>query len=201
MSMSSITIGRRFAGLVASDSGRAVIEMRAERNQQVQIEEMRTRIKSEVEEEYRLRRAEQEKRVVGLCKAMEDGTAVFMKDFEEKVVGQMIEMSLRLAEIILRSQLPNRDMVEQIIKKTLSPVMDLQGVRIKLSSTDAELIKEGVGGELARILEQVEIAVDSNLKDGDVVVESRNGYFNSRIHERMSLLESELKERCGNVAA
>lgn len=199
--MSSISIGRRFAGLTASDPGRAVIEMRAIRSQQAQIEAMRAEMRSELEEEYKLRHAEQQQSMVNACRAIEEAVTAFMKDFEEKVVGQMIEMSLRLAEMILRSHLPNRDMVEQIIRKTLAPVMDLQGVRIKLSARDAELIECDAGREMARILEQVEIAVDSNLKDGDVVVESRNGYFNSRIHERMSLLESELKERCGNVAA
>lgn len=198
--MSSIAMGRRFSGFAVSDPGRAVIELKSGRNQQAQIEAMRLKIRSELEEEYRSRHAELDRRSLKLCQAVEGAVAAFMKDFEEKVVSQMVEMSMRLAEIILRSQLPNRDMVEQIIRKTLDPVMDLQGVRIKLSAVDAALIREGGGAELNRILKQVEIAVDSSLKDGDVLVESRNGYFNSKIHERMSLLESELKERCGNVA-
>lgn len=201
MSMSSISIGRGLASFVTADPGKAAVEMKNDRSRQADVEAVRAQVRREVEEQYRARYEEQEKKLSTVVSGVDEAVNCFMEDFEKKVVGQMLEMSLRIAEMIIRSRLPDRDMVADVIRKTLSPIMDLHGVRIKLSAADAGIIDSGKREDLTRILKQVELAVDNELKDGDVVVESRNGYFNARLDERMKLLETRLKERCGNVTS
>jgi flagellar biosynthesis/type III secretory pathway protein FliH len=201
MSMSSLSIGKGFAGLVSAEPGRAAIKFLGGRGQPAEVDIAERKVRKELEAQYRIKLEAQEARIVVLLDAIEQATSAFMLDFETKVVGQMMEMSLQIAELIIRSRLPDREMIAEVISKTLAPIMDLQGVRIKLSASDAATIQSCTKDGLAKILTQVEIAVDSDLEDGDVVVESRNGYFNARIGDRMKLLEEQLKERCGNVIA
>jgi flagellar biosynthesis/type III secretory pathway protein FliH len=194
--MSSLSIGRGFAGLIASNPGSATIELTSQRTRSAEVEAIR----QELDEKYSSRLNEQEARISGLLGSVDESIAAFMEDFEKKVVGQMIEVSLRIAEMIIRTRLPDREMVEEVIKSTLAPIMDLQGVRVKLCASDAAMINESSKEDISRALKQVEIVVDAKLKEGDVFVESANGYFNAKVDERLKLLEVQLKERCGNVS-
>ena len=116
------------------------------------------------------------------------------KDIQLKVV----DLSLRLAEVIVRHELPDRDMLHNLIVKTLEPVSDLQGACVRISSRDWELFgKEIAAGDHLGVGSTVQFAEDPNLSAGDVIIESRNGIFDARLNERIKLLKETLDDRSG----
>ncbi len=102
----------------------------------------------------------------------------------------LIDMSIRVAEIILQHQLPDRAMLRDVIEETLAPISDLQGMRIRLASGDVQF---GQTGELSPARKgPIEWVCDSTLSPGDVVIESRNGIFDGRLRERLEVLRETL---------
>jgi flagellar biosynthesis/type III secretory pathway protein FliH len=199
MSTSSISLCRGFVGLVSTTPQKAAVLLSdkgaAAREQSVIREEVRR----EIEAAYKARFDEQSRRMESLLKAFGEATEAFMSDFENKAVSQLVELAIRISEAIIRGQLPNREMTAEVIKKVLSPIMDLHGVRLKVSPADAAMLAKNIEKDLAAVLNQVELVEDRDLKVGDVVVESRNGYFNATLDQRIKLLEGEIMERCGHA--
>lgn len=116
------------------------------------------------------------------------------KEIQEKVV----DLSIRLSEVIIRHELPDRDMLHNLIVKTLEPVSDLQGALVRISSHDWNLFGEQINsGDRLGVGSTVQFAEDPNLSVGDVIVESRNGIFDARLDERLKLLKESLHERSG----
>jgi flagellar biosynthesis/type III secretory pathway protein FliH len=124
----------------------------------------------------------------------------FMRDAEDQIREQLIGMSLRIAEIILKRELPDRQMIRSLIRETLEPVSDMQGAKIRLHPADAEmLLKTGTAQDGSEGLpDRLEIVADKDLQPGDALIESRNGYFDARLAERLSLLKERLCERQRN---
>ncbi len=106
---------------------------------------------------------------------------------------RVIELSVRIAEIILHHALPDRQMILEILKQTLAPISDLQGVRIRMNAADVENLKEN--NAMPALLNRIELIPDPTLAAGDMIVESKNGIFDARIDERLKLLEDKLKHR------
>ncbi len=124
----------------------------------------------------------------------------FMREAETQIREQLIAMALRISEIILKRELPDRDMVRTVILETLEPVSDLQGVKVRLNPDDADaLLKAQDASDTAeRLPRHLEIVADRDLAPGDALIESRNGYFDARLRERLTLLEERLRERSRN---
>lgn len=142
------------------------------------------RLKQDMEAEHKRRWQEVEKAIDG-----------FLDDFEARATGQIVELAVRVAEAVVRRNLPDVDMLKSVIRETLDPIMDLHGVRVRLSSHDADLL----AGSAPTGMERVEVVRDAGLDSGDVIVESRNGYFDATLSERLSLLGQHLKERSRDV--
>ena len=116
------------------------------------------------------------------------------KDIQHKVV----DLSIRLSEVIVRHELPDREMMRNLIVKTLEPISDLQGAMVRISSNDWTLFGEEISnGDHLGVGSTVKFAEDPNLAAGDVIVESRNGIFDARLTERLKLLKETLYERSG----
>jgi flagellar biosynthesis/type III secretory pathway protein FliH len=116
---------------------------------------------------------------------------------------QVVNMGLRLAEVVLRHQLPDRAMLENLIRETLNPISDLRGVRVRVSAAELAALKNPAPAELPKppFLDQVEVVADPILSDGDLMIESRNGIFDARLSERLVVLADKLKERMKNSDA
>lgn len=119
-----------------------------------------------------------------------------------EIQSSVVDLSIRLAEVIVRHELPDRDMLHNLIVKTLEPVSDLKGAVVRISSADWALF----GGQIAHgdhlgVGSTVQFAEDPNLSAGDVIVESRNGIFDARLGERLKLLKESLHERSGRTTA
>lgn len=116
------------------------------------------------------------------------------KDIQDNVV----DLSIRLSEVIVRHELPDREMMHNLIVKTLEPISDLQGAMVRISSSDWALYGNEIStGDHLGVGSTVKFAEDPNLVSGDVIVESRNGIFDARLGERLKLLKESLHERSG----
>jgi flagellar biosynthesis/type III secretory pathway protein FliH len=137
------------------------------------------------QEVQKLKAAEQER-----WKAVELKWGKTILALQADIQKQLIDMSIRIAEIILQHQLPDRRMLRDMIEETLAPVSDLQGMRIRLSADDIAFAQEDhLSGSRKGPIEWV---CDGTLKPGDVVIESRNGIFDGRLRERLDVLREAL---------
>jgi flagellar biosynthesis/type III secretory pathway protein FliH len=141
--------------------------------------------------------AQERARQQSRCRKCETQLDECMRGMRSEIEVQVVEMGLKLAEIILRHQLPDREMLEKLIRETLDPMSDLRGVRIRVSPSEATGLKDSskAASLCPSLSEQVEIVADGTLLNGDMLIESRNGIFNARLKERLSLLNEKLTER------
>ncbi len=115
-----------------------------------------------------------------------------LKGLEANIRHQLIEMSIRTTEILLCHKLPDADMVRSILVEVLSPISDLQGVRVRVAKGTLHMLTGGADTPPAH--PGVECVEDPELKPGDVIVESRNGIFDGRLSLRLSQLAEALAQ-------
>jgi flagellar biosynthesis/type III secretory pathway protein FliH len=115
-----------------------------------------------------------------------------LAELAEDIKRQLVDMSMRTAEIILCHRLPDPDMVRSVMLEVLSPISDLQGVRVRIAPGTLEALTGGAA--LARAHPGIECVEDPDLAPGDVVVESRNGIFDGRIRSRLDQLAEALRQ-------
>ena len=153
--------------------------------------EARERARREVEQ---LRMKQQ-----GRCRQCEGQIDVCIRKMKDELESRVVEMGLKLAEIVLRHQLPDRVMLESLIRETLQPLSDLRGIRVRVSPAEAGAkAAPGAAGSnwpCPDLSDQVEFMADPALSAGDLVIESRNGIFDARLNERLSLLSEKLEDR------
>ena len=135
-------------------------------------------------------------RLEKLWAALEASFNIFKKQVETQIARQLIDMSVRLAEIILRRELPDKSMVKDVITEVLAPVSDLQGAKVRVNPGDLEILMNSrPEGGRSDMISRLEFVADDSLQPGDVLIESKNGYFDARISERLKLLQEKLMER------
>lgn len=131
---------------------------------------------------------------------LENSTSQFSRlivSLRREIQDKVVDLAVELAEVIVRHQLPDPEMMQELISKTLDPVSDLQGARVRVCPEDFELMGDQMINDLNGIEHAVEFVSDSKLGRGDVIVESRNGIFDARLDERLNLLKETLDERSG----
>ena len=115
-----------------------------------------------------------------------------LKELEADIKHQLIGMSIRTAEILLCHKLPDAEMVRNIMQEVLSPISDLQGVRVRVAKGTLHLLTGDADIPLQH--PGIECVEDPELKTGDVVVESRNGIFDGRLRLRLEQLAEALEQ-------
>ena len=165
-----------------------------------ELEALRSELRAGMEQELEEKLAECREKQRELWSALEINFHKYTKSCEQTISAQLIDLALRIAEVILQHELPDRDMIKGIIQKTLEPLSDLQGVRVHMCPEDARDIKVARENNNAEdITRLVEVVSDTSLKSGDVFIESRNGFFDARIAERLKILKQKLVERQKNA--
>jgi len=170
------------------------------------IEQLEPRLRAELDATYSRRLAEEtdrcrsegRRRSEQLLQQCTAQFGEFIKALRHEIQDQVVDLSIRLAEVIVRHRLPDEEMLRNLVTQTLAPVSDLQGARVRISTADRELIGDRMlHGDDYGLRHAVEFVDDPELSSGDVVVESRNGIFDARLKERINLLKETLHERCG----
>lgn len=158
------------------------------------LERERIRREAEAAAEQRMRteieaiRREQSR----LWTRLNEEFAKTLKQLESDIQRQLIEMTVRTTEILLCHELPDADMVRSIMTEVLSPISDLQGVRVRVARDTLHLL---TGDPASPPLHPgIECVEDPELKPGDVVVESRNGIFDGRLKLRLDQLAEALAQ-------
>lgn len=173
---------------------------------EVDLEQMEQELRAELEAEYQQKMEQElEARLDLERKHFDQVLAQTMAGFDgmintlrKDIQNNVVDLAIRLSEIIVRHELPDRDMLGNLIVKTLEPISDLQGAMVRLSSSDWALFGEQISnGDHLGVGSTVKFAEDPNLTAGDVIVESRNGIFDGRLEERLKLLKESLYERSG----
>ncbi|NCC52738.1 MAG: hypothetical protein EOM20_16180 [Spartobacteria bacterium] len=171
-----------------------------ERLEQERIEEARRQAYAQATREYQekldtLRHNQQTR--CGTCGNKFDAFLVAMK---QEIGAQLVDMSIRVAETIVRHQLPDRQMLADIIRETLDPISDLQGAKMRMHPDDIVQLRENRADSPVPMIvtDRVELIPDDTLSSGDLILESCNGFFDSRISQRLALLEKSMKERYRN---
>jgi len=125
----------------------------------------------------------------------------FLVGMKHEIGAQLVDMSIRVAETILRHELPDPRMLADIISETLDPISDLQGAKMRMNPADIAMMKDKREDNPVPLIitDRVELIPDDMLSSGDMVLESCNGFFDSRIQQRIELLEKSMKERYRNA--
>ena len=115
-----------------------------------------------------------------------------LRELEADIKHQLIGMTIRTAEILLCHKLPDAEMLRNIMQEVLSPISDLQGVRVRVAKGTLHLLTGDADIPLQH--PGIECVEDPELKTGDVVVESRNGIFDGRLRLRLEQLAEALSQ-------
>ncbi|OGV47502.1 MAG: hypothetical protein A2X46_14375 [Lentisphaerae bacterium GWF2_57_35] len=171
------------------------IRKAAEQARREAVAETEARLRAEFAGE----RQQEQKRWALFEKRLDD----LLKSMEKQIADQLIGVSIGVAATILRNEMPNKTMIEEVIRETLAPISDLQGVKVRLNPVDAARLIASRNGsaDAPSMYDRLEIVADPSLTPGDVMMESRNGYFDARIKERLTLLEERLRLRYRNQHA
>lgn len=204
---SAIRLGRAsFKFTPASHAAPSAGEPREPAAAAVDIEALRQQIRRELERDYQQRLEQDVQRQLGadrerFARLLNECTARFdgvIHSLRNEIQTQVVDFSIQLSEVILRHELPDSEMLRNLILKMLEPVSDLQGARVRISSADWALFGGNIlSAEDRSLRNSVEFVDDPKLASGDVIVESRNGIFDARLNERLKLLKEALYERSG----
>jgi flagellar biosynthesis/type III secretory pathway protein FliH len=193
---SNLLLHDSFSRLVSPDPAIIVIEHEDVYEETRRIERIRREVFEEAEKKWELRFAEEKEKNRKLWAALDSSFEIFMKQVEAQIARQLIDLSVKLAEIIIRRELPDRTMVKDVIGEILAPVSDLQGAKVRVNPGDHDiLMKARQESGRQDLTARLEIVADDSLMPGDVLIESKNGYFDARISERLKLLQEKLMER------
>ncbi len=130
----------------------------------------------------------------------EAGLEAYLDRFERQLHEQSLELGLRLAEILVRHALPDREMIKSVMTEALEPVAGDTRVKVRLNPVDADDLAAGAGLEHS-LAGRVDIVPDKALEPGDVVMEDGFGLLDARINQRLDLLRTQLKERFRGIHA
>ena len=193
---SNLLMHDSFSRLVSPDSMIVVTEHEDVFEERRKAEKLRQQAFEAAAKECDVKIVEERERNKKLWATLDESFNIFMKQVEAQISKQLIEMSVRLAEIIVRRELPDRAMVKDIITEVLAPVSDLQGAKVRVNPGDLELLMSArPEGGRQDFTTRLEFVADDSLQPGDVFIESKNGYFDARISERLKLLQEKLMER------
>lgn len=184
----------RARGCVLLEDEFVAEEAAARKEQKEQREREEIRRKAEEEAERNVRRQvealrQEQQRLWG---RMNEELGRTLHSLEAEIKRQLIEMSVRVAEIILSRKLPDADMLRSVLDEVLSPISDLQGVRVRVAPGGLAVLTGGAEG--AGLRPGLECVEDPELAPGDMVVESRNGIFDGRLRSRLNLLAEALAQ-------
>jgi len=185
---------------------RAEVEprIREETEKRVRAEEA-ARYQQQMETELQHLREEHEKAMQGemvqrdaLLQKLQQRMEKFILDMKAEIADQVVCRSVQIAEMMLRHELPDRDMLLRLLQETLGTVSDLQGAKIRIHPDDLAVLnaRETPGIPFAG---QFEWCSDSSIQPGDLVIESRNGIFDASLNQRLALLKEQLRRRVGKI--
>lgn len=198
MSMSNnVLISRGLTRLVSVNSKSVTVNQGFSVENDPQIERIKREAMREAKRMLEQELAADRKRQAHLWAELEKEFNSFIGNAERKIKEQLVDLSVRIAEVIIRRELPDKAMVCDVIRDTLEPMSDFQGAKVRLNQEDLKWLEDArEEAGMKNINDKIEVVADASLAPGDVLVETKNGYFDGRIEERLKLVHQNLMERC-----
>ena len=109
----------------------------------------------------------------------------YFSALEAQMKDEIVALAFKAAESIVEVEAARRDPSAEALRKALSPLLNLQGVRVKLNPGSLDgLPKQAPGG--------LTLVADPHLKKGEVAVESPQGFIDGGIKARLEVLKEAL---------
>jgi flagellar biosynthesis/type III secretory pathway protein FliH len=203
ISISSGAVGLRAVAGAAKAPAAAARPEPATRPDPVAEAQAAARMRERIDAEVRRRVEEETARLHERYSQCSRRVDEFLGRLRRQAAEEVAELALGLAEVVVKHELPDREMIAGVIRQTVSPLGGELGVRVRLHPSDALLFQGEAGGGAgaASIAPGVEVVRDATLACGDVVVENGRGVFDGRLETRMSLLAERLRARVGECHA
>ncbi len=114
--------------------------------------------------------------------------------------GELLRLSLKIAEQIIRSEVSlHRDVSLNIVSEAIGRVSDREQIIVRVNREDAEYLKR-YKDRLAGMLDGVKsfsIIEDANIEPGGCVVETNLGFIDARIATKLKAIEEALQKVSG----
>lgn len=162
-----------------------------------EIEQSRRKIRDEVENEMRSKiekesAARTEEALQTLNQAIVERKKI-VKDAE----AEILRLSLKVAEQIIRSEVSlHRDVCLNIVTEAISRVSDREQVIVRVNREDVEQVKK-YKDRIAGIIDGVKtfsILEDSQVEPGGCVIETNLGFIDARISTKLKSIEEALEK-------
>jgi flagellar assembly protein FliH len=109
--------------------------------------------------------------------------------------GELLRLSLKIAEQIIRSEVSlHRDVSLNIVSEAIGRVSDREQIIVRVNREDAEYLKR-YKDRLAGMLDGVKsfsIIEDSNVEPGGCIIETNLGFVDARISTKLKAIEEAL---------
>ncbi len=143
--------------------------------------------KSELENDYSRKLADQSERIAGVLNSFNDKVSSYDHQFEDLV----IDISFNIASRIVNRELQKDSGIEIVLKEALKRILGANNVLVKLEPGDYELIvssnkKQGVFDEA---FSKMKFESDERIEKGGCIVESELGNVDARVSSRISELQ------------
>jgi flagellar biosynthesis/type III secretory pathway protein FliH len=181
--------------LVPRGSGTAAVSQSEAPPDELALALDRCRLLTEREQALQQELARERENTRTLQATFAKNLAEFSTEMERTALRELAGLSIRVAELIVRRELPDRDMIRDVVQRTLAPLTDLRGTRVRLNPADAALLAAAPAGGHLLETGRVEIVPDPSLQPGDITLETPVGFFDARVTERLQLIEAHLLER------
>ena len=162
----------------------------------VDIEAVRASAAEEVRRELMAVWAQEREQDHVRWKTLEASINAYFDALDRQVADELVRISLGIAEAIVRRTLPDRAMVLDLLRSSLEHVTDLQGARVRLHPEDESVLRKiQEAASTPGISGPIELHADPSLRRGDMLIETRSGFFDARLDTRLQVLREELLER------
>ena len=117
---------------------------------------------------------------------------IIRKETYQEIEKEVVELALAIArQIICQEVTFNRDIVACVAREALAKVEDPGRVKIKMSPSDLEFIKE-TRSQLTDIIENIDnvtLKADENIQSGGCIIETDLGEIDARIERQLQAVE------------
>ena len=198
----AVLVGRSSFRLVPRGSTTAAVSQSECPPDELMVARERCRALAESEQALRRELAQERAQQKALRDDFAQALETFGEELEREAMRALTSLSVRVAGMILRRELPDHEMVRDVIQRTRAPLTDLRGTRVRVNPEDAErLLKDSPHGTFLDAAGRVEIVSEPALGQGDVTMETPVGFFDARLDERLKLVETLILERAASKAS
>jgi len=160
---------------------------------QAEVEQIRGQARESGRREGREEAAARVEEALALLNEAVKERKKIIKDSE----GELLRLSLKIAEQIIRSEVSlHRDVSLNIVSEAIGRVSDREQIIVRVNREDAEYLKR-YKDRLAGMIDGVKsfsIIEDANIEPGGCVIETNLGFIDARIATKLKAIEEALQK-------